>query len=390
MKAVCWFGRHAVRVEDVPDPTIIGPRDAIIKVSLTAICGSDVHLYGGYIPGMREGDILGHEFMGEIAEVGGKCRGLKVGDRVVVPFAIACGSCFFCKSTLYALCDNSNPNAALAAKLYGFSPAGLFGSSHLFGGYAGGQAEYVRVPYADVGAFKVPDDVSDEQALFLADILPTGYMAAENGDIQRGDTVAVWGAGPVGQLAVKSAYLLGAERVIAIDRYDERLRMTKELWGAQIINYEKSGDVFELLKDITHGRGPDVCIDAVGMEAHGTTIDELYDRMKHAVRLETDRPHALRQTIHACRKAGTVSIPGSYGGFLDRVPLGAAFAKGLTLKMGPTHVHRYMWPLCQRIQRGEIDPASLITHRMRLADAPRAYEMLRDRPEQCVKVVLRP
>lgn len=389
MKAVCWHGANDVRVDTVPDPKLINPRDAIIKITSTAICGSDLHLYDGYIPTMEKGDILGHEFMGEVVELGSEVKNVKVGDRVVVPFTIACGSCFFCNRDLWSLCDNSNPNAGMAAKMYGHSPSGLFGYSHLFGGYAGGQAEYARVPFADVGLFKIPDGLKDEQVLFLTDILPTGYMAAENCDIKPGYVVAVWGCGPVGQFAIKSAYMLGAERVIAIDRIPERLQMAKEQCKAEIINYEEV-DAGEALNEMTGGRGPDACIDAVGMEAHGTGPDALYDKVKQAVRLETDRPTALRQVLVACRKGGQVSIPGVYGGFLDKIPMGAAFNKGLTLKMGQTHVHRYVKPLLDRIQKGEIDPSFVITHRMSLSDAPKGYEIFKHKKDNCIKVVLKP
>ena len=389
MKAVCWYGAEDVRVERVPDPGLLNPHDVIVRVTRTAICGSDLHLFGGFIPAMKHGDILGHEFMGEAIEVGTATTGLARGDRVVVPFTIACGHCFFCQRELWSLCDNTNPNAAMLEKLYGYSGSGLFGYSHLTGGYAGGQAEYVRVPFADVGALKVPDGVDDEQALFLSDILPTGWMAAENCTIQSGDVVAVWGCGPVGQFAIKSAYMLGAERVIAIDRFPERLHMAETHGKAEVLNYEDL-DVVDELKDRTGGRGPDACIDAVGMEAHGLGVGALYDRAKQAVRLETDRPTALREALTACRKGGTVSIPGVYGGYVDKVPLGAAFAKGLTIRMGQTHVHRYMRPLMSRIQRGEIDPSFVITHRMTLDDAPRGYAMFRDKEDECVKVVMRP
>ena len=389
MKAVCWYGAGDVRVERVPDPVLINPRDAIVRVTRTAICGSDLHLYGGFIPGMKAGDVLGHEFMGEVVEVGKGVTGLAVGDRVVVPFAIACGRCFFCQRELWSLCDNSNPNAATLEKVYGYSGAGLFGYSHLYGGYAGGQAEYVRVPFADVGPLKVPEGVDDELVLFLTDIFPTGYMAAENCNIQSGDVVAVWGCGPVGQFAIRGAFMLGAERVIAIDRFPERLHLAERASKAETINYEDLDPVAEL-KERTGGRGPDACIDAVGMEAHGTGVAAFYDRAKQAVHLETDRPTALREAIQACRKGGTVSIPGVYGGFIDKVPLGAAFAKGLTIRMGQTHVHRYLRPLLNRIQRDEIDPSFVISHRMALADAPRGYRMFRDKDDECVKVVLRP
>jgi threonine dehydrogenase-like Zn-dependent dehydrogenase len=389
MKALCWYGTHKVRVENVPDPQILNPRDAIIEITTTAICGSDLHLYDGYIPTMEKGDILGHEFMGEVVEVGRGVENLQKGDRVVVPFTIACGRCNSCRQNLWSLCDNSNPNAWIAEKMYGFSASGLFGYSHLYGGYAGGQAEYARVPYADVGPIKIPDGLSDEQVLFLSDIFPTGYMAAENCNIQPGDTVAVWGCGPVGQFAIKSAYLLGAERVIAMDRIPERLRMAQEQGHAEIFNYEDA-DVVEVLKEMTGGRGPDACIDAVGMEAHGTSIGAVNDTVKQKVRLGTDRPHVLRQAIQACGKGGTVSIPGVYGGFLDKVPFGAAFAKGLTFKMGQTHVHRYLRPLLERIERGEIDPSFVITHRLSLEEAPGGYDIFKHKEDECIKVVLKP
>ena len=388
MRALCWYGPGDVRVERVPEPAILNPRDAIVRVTRSAICGSDLHLFGGFIPGMKAGDILGHEFMGEVVDAGTECA-LARGARVVVPFAIACGRCFFCQRELWSLCDNSNPSAPTLEKLYGYAGGGVFGYSHLYGGYAGGQAEYVRVPFADVGALVVPDGVDDEQALFLSDIFPTGYMAAENCTIQSGDVVAIWGCGPVGQFAIRSAFMLGAERVIAIDRFPERLHMAESLGTAEVLNYEDL-DVLDEIKERTGGRGPDACIDAVGLEAHGTGVAAFYDRAKQAVRLETDRPTALREAIEACRKGGTVSIPGVYGGVVDKLPLGAAFAKGLTLRMGQTHVHRYVRPLLQRIERGEIDPSFVITHRMALDDAPRGYRMFRDKEDECVKVVLRP
>ena len=394
MKAVCWQGTKDVRVRDVPEPQVINPRDAVIRITTTAICGSDLHLYDGCIPTMKPGDILGHEFMGEVVELGAEVRNLKTGDRVVVPFTIACGKCFFCKRQLWSLCDNSNPNAALADKLYGYSGSGLFGYSHLYGGYAGGQAEYVRVPFADVGAFKIPDDLSDEQVLFLSDILPTGYMAAENCNIQPGDTVAVWGCGPVGQFAIHSAWWLGAERVIAIDHHPGRLQLAAEWGGAETINFDQVSVPAELDR-MTYGLGPDACIDAVGMEAHGTTPDAVYDRVKHSMYLTTDRLHAMREAIYCCRKGGTVSMPGVYGGFLDKVPMGAAFAKGLKMAMGQTHVHRYMWPLYERI-RGDgngapkFDPSQVITHRFPLEEAPYAYNLFATRQSECIKVVLKP
>jgi len=389
MKAVCWEGTGDVRVETVPDPTILNPRDAIVRVTATAICGSDLHLYDGYVPTMERGDILGHEFMGEVVEVGPAVTNLKPGDRVVVPFPISCGRCFFCQHELWSLCDNSNPNAWLAEKLMGFSPAGIYGYSHLLGGYAGGQAEYVRVPFADVGPLKVPDGLSDEQVLFLSDILPTGYMAAEHCEIQPGDIVAVWGCGPVGQLAIASAFLLGAERVIAIDRVPERLRLAADHSGAETIN-EAEVDVVEELKQRTGGRGPDACIDAVGMEAHGNGLLYAYDRVKQTVRLETDRPYVLRETIQACRKGGIVSLAGVYAGFDDKIPMGAAFNKGLTFRMGQTHVQRYMRPLLDRIERGDLDATFIITHRLPLSKAPQAYEIFQRKEDGCIKVVLSP
>jgi threonine dehydrogenase-like Zn-dependent dehydrogenase len=389
VKAVCYYGTEDVRVDTVPDPRILNPRDAIVKITATAICGSDLHIYGGYIPTMQKGDVLGHEFMGEVVEVGPENRRLKVGDRVVVPFTIACGRCYFCKEQLWSLCDNSNPNAWMAEKLYGYSASGLFGYSHMYGGYPGGQAEYARVPFADVGPLKVPSSLTDEQVLFLSDIFPTGYMAAENCQIKPGDTIAVWGCGPVGQFAIQSAFLLGAERVIAIDRFPERLRLASASSRADVLNYAEV-DVLDRLRDLTGGQGPDACIDAVGLESHGTTLDAWYDRAKVRMYMATDRPHALRQAIAACRKGGIVSIPGVYGGWLDKFPLGAAFAKGLTLKMGQTHMHKYMPQLLGRIERGEIDPSFIITHRVTLDDAPRMYRTFREKQDDCVKVVMRP
>jgi threonine dehydrogenase-like Zn-dependent dehydrogenase len=389
MKALCWNGKYDVRVENVPDPEILNPRDAIVKITSTAICGSDLHLYDGYMPTLEAGDILGHEFMGEIVEVGKQVTNLKVGDRVVVPFTIACGHCFFCQREMWSLCDNSNPNAWMLEKLYGYSPAGLFGYTHMMGGYAGGQAEYARVPFADIGPIKVPDGLRDEQVLFLSDIFPTGYMAAENCNIQPGDTVAVWGCGPVGQFAIKSAYMLGAERVIAIDDTPERLQMAREQGHAETIDFAKA-PTLEQLKELTGGRGPDACIDAVGLEAHGTSVDAIYDRIKAAAMLATDRPHVLREAIMACRKGGTVSLAGVYGGLLDKVPMGAAFGKGLTFKMGQTHVHKYLGPLLERVQRGEIDPSFVITHQLKLEDAAKGYAMFKHKDDGCIKVVLKP
>ncbi len=388
MKAVCWYGTHDVRVETVPEPKIMNARDALIRITSSAICGSDLHLYDGYIPTMKKGDILGHEFMGEVLEVGNDVPNLKKGDRVVVPFTICCGRCFYCQKGLWSLCDNSNPNAPMAEKMYGQSSAGLFGYSHMFGGFAGGQAQYARVPFADVGPLKIPEGMEDEKVLFLSDIFPTGYMAAENCNIERGDTVAVWGCGPVGQFAIRSAFLLGAERVIALDDDPRRLAMARQ-GKAETIDFS-GADVVEQLKEMTGGRGPDACIDAVGMEAHGTAVDALYDRVKQAAMLETDRPHALRQAIQACRKGGTVSIPGVYGGIIDKFPIGAAFSKGLTFKMGQTHVPRYMKKLLEHVQNGEIDPSFLITHRIGIDQAPEAYKMFRNHEDHCVKVVMRP
>ena len=387
MKAVCWEGRKSVSVETVPDPSILNPKDAIVRVTSTAICGSDLHLYGGYVPAMKKGDILGHEFMGEVVEVGSAVTRLRLGDRVVVPFAISCGACYYCQQGLSSLCDDSNPNAWMAEKAAGYSGAGLFGYSHIYGGYAGGQAEYVRVPFADVGPLQVPDGIPDEQALFLSDIFPTGYAAAESCDVRPGDTIAVWGCGPVGQFAIRSCFLLGAERVLAIDSVPERLKMAKS-GGAETID-ETVLDVLAELSVRTGGRGPDACIDAVGMEAHDG-ISGIYDRVKQAARLETDRPIALRQAIQACGKGGVVSIPGVYVGVVDKLPIGAAFAKGLTFKMGQTHVHRAMKPLLDRIQRGEIDPSFVVTHRLSLEEAPEAYSKFARKEDGCVKVVLKP
>jgi threonine dehydrogenase-like Zn-dependent dehydrogenase len=392
MKANCWFGKHDMRVVDVPDPEIINPRDAIVKITSTAICGSDLHLYHGFVPAMEKGDIVGHEFMGEVVEIGSEVKKLKVGDRIVVPFAISCGQCFFCQKGLFSLCENTNPNAIEAELLWGHSPAGLFGYSHLLGGYAGGQAEYARVPFADIGHVKVPEGLSDEQVLFLSDIFPTGYMAAENCDIEPGDTVAVWGCGPVGQFAIKSAFLLGAEKVIAIDPVPERLRLAREESGAETINNEEVDSVLDVLKDITGGRGPDRCIEAVGLEANGHAhgIQYTYDRIKQAVMAETDRPIALREAMLACRNGGTLSVPGVYGGFVDKLPFGSVMNRSVTIKTGQTHVHRYLEPLLKLVQSGEVDPSFVITHRLKLEDAPEAYRIFRDKEDECIKVVLRP
>ena len=391
MRAVCWNGKHDVRVERVPDPEIINPRDAIVRITSTAICGSDLHLYDGYIPTMKAGDVLGHEFMGEVVEVGSGVKNLSAGDRVVVPFTISCGDCFFCQRKLWSLCDNTNPNAWMQEAMYGQAGSGLFGYSHLLGGYAGGQAEYARVPFADVGPIKVPADLPDDKVLFLSDIFPTGYMAAENCDIQEGDTVAVWGCGPVGQFAIRSALMLGAERVIAIDHYPRRLGMADEAANGKVetLNFD-DGPVYEYLMDTTGGMGPDACIDVVGLEAHGTTIDALYDYAKVGVSGATDRIHALRQAVRACRKGGTISVPGVYGGFADKFPIGAIFGKGLTLHTGQTHMHRYLGPLLERIRNEEIDPSFVITHRMGLDYAADGYATFRYEQDECIKVVLQP
>jgi threonine dehydrogenase-like Zn-dependent dehydrogenase len=388
MKAVCWYGTKDIRVEDVPDPKILNPRDAIVRITRTAICGSDLHLYDGFIPTMRRGDILGHEFMGEVVAVGREVRNLKEGDRVVVPFTISCGGCFFCNKNLWSLCDNSNPNYEMAQLMWGFSTAGLYGYSHATGGYAGGQAQFARVPFADVGPIKVPEHLTDDQALFLSDIFPTGYQAAEQADIEDGDTVAVWGCGPVGQMCIRSCFLLGAERVIAIDDTPERLRMAEDA-GAETIDFSER-DVYGTLLDATAGMGPDRCIDAVGLEAHGGTLDALYDNVKTSLFMATDRIHALRQAVRACRKGGTLSVPGVYGGFADKVPIGAAFQKGLTIRGGQTHVQKYLPPLLKRIEQGEIDPSFVITHRFRLDDAAMAYRIFQTKHDGCIKCVLDP
>ncbi len=390
MRANCWMGVNRVEVRDVPDPTILNARDAVVRITSTAICGSDLHLYDGYIPTMEKGDVLGHEFMGEVVEVGPGVKNLKVGDRVVVPFPISCGNCTACTRGAFSLCENSNPNAGMAEKAWGHSAAGIFGYSHMAGGYAGGQAEYARVPFADVGPLKIDDDLPDEKVLFLSDILPTGYMGAEMCDIEPGDVVAVWGAGPVGQFAIVSAFLLGAERVIAIDRFPYRLQMAREKAGAETIDYDGT-DVREALLEMTGGRGPDACIDAAGMEAHhGSAAIHAYDRAKQAVRQETERPHALRQAITCCRNGGTVSVIGVYGGMVDKFPIGSLVNRSITVKAGQCHVHRYMRPLLERIRNGEIDPTFVITHRMGLDEAPRGFEIFKHKQDDCEKVVLTP
>ena len=389
MRAVCWNGKREIRVENIPDPEIINLRDAIVKVELTAICGSDLHLYNGCIPTMKTGDVLGHEFLGEVVAVGSGVDNLRPGDRVAVPFPIACGNCYYCQHELFSLCDNSNPNGWITENLYGQPSGGLFGYSHMLGGYAGGQAEYVRVPYADIGPVKIPQELSAEKALFLTDIFPTGYQAAESCGIRPGDAVAVWGCGPVGQFAIQSAFLLGAERVIAIDRIPERLEMARTHSSAIALNYHNV-DIAEALLEITGGRGPDCCIDAVGLEAHGFGVAGWYDSTKHKLWLESDRPTALRQAIYACRKGGVVSIPGVYGGLVDKFPIGAAFAKGLTLRLGQTHVQKYARALLARIEAGDIDPSFIVTHRLPLEEAPTGYAIFNNKEDGCIKVVLKP
>jgi threonine dehydrogenase-like Zn-dependent dehydrogenase len=390
MRALCWEGRNTVKVENVPDPKILNPRDAIVRISSTAICGSDLHLVDGYVPTMKKGDVLGHEFMGEVAEVGSGVSNLQVGDRVVVPFPIACGACLACEREQYSVCENTNPNARLAEKLWGFPTAGVFGYSHLTGGYAGGQAEYARVPFADVGPIKLENGFSDEQVLFLSDIFPTGYQAAEMCDLKGGEVVAIWGAGPVGQLAAASARLLGAERVIVIDRLEYRLRTAEQHTGAETLNYEEVDRVPEALKELTGGRGPDACIDAVGLEAHHHGPLYAYDRVKQALRQETERAFALRESIMSCRPGGVVSVIGVYGGLVDKFPIGAVMNKGLTIRSGQCHVHRYLRPLLERVQNGEIDPSFVVTHRLPLDDAPHGYELFKNKEDDCLKVVLTP
>jgi len=389
MKALTWHGKGDIRCESVPDPKIEDGRDAIIKVTACAICGSDLHIFDGVIPRMQSGDVLGHETMGEVVEVGRDNKKLKLGDRVVVPFTISCGECFFCKRGFFSACERSNPDKKVAEELWGHSPAGLFGYSHILGGYAGGQAEYLRVPYADAGPIKISDGLSDEQVLFLSDIFPTGYMAAEFCDIQKGDTIAIWGCGPVGQFAIRSAFLLGAERVIAIDTVPERLALAKQA-GAETIDFMQE-DVYDRLQELTHGRGADACIDAVGTEAATTaSADSVLDRVKVATFMGTDRPHVLRQAIQCCRNFGTVSIVGVYGGYLDKVPMGSAINRGLTFRMAQTPVQRYLPKLLERIEKGEIDPSFVVTHRAGLEEGPSLYKTFRDKQDGCIKVVLKP
>jgi threonine dehydrogenase-like Zn-dependent dehydrogenase len=389
MKANCWNGKRKLSVETVPDPRLLNSRDAIVKISSTAICGSDLHIYNGFIPTMERGDIIGHEFMGEVVELGKDVKNLKIGDRVVVPFTISCGNCTSCGKGLFSLCENSNPNAWMAEKLWGHSPAGLFGYSHMLGGFAGGQAEYARVPFADVGPIRIPNGLDDDKVLFLSDIFPTGYMGAEMCDIKPGDVIAVWGCGPVGQLAIASAYLLGAERVIAIDRFPYRLEMAKRHAHAwETINYEETS-VYDRLMELTGGRGPDSVIDAVGMEAHGPPMLYAYDRAKQAMMLETDRPLALREAIRCCRNGGTVSVIGVYGGFIDKFPMGAVVNRALTIRSGQTPVQRYGKKLLDHIVNGDIDPSFVITHHMSLAEAPDGFDMFLHKRDNCEKVVLR-
>lgn len=391
MKALVWHGRNSVSIEKVPDPIIQDPGDLILKVSSTAICGSDLHILNGMVPTMEDGDILGHEFMGEVVEIGSEVRKFKIGDRVVVPFTISCGHCAYCEDELYSLCDNSNPKPDLSKANLGHSVSGIFGYSHMLGGFSGGQAEYVRVPYADVGPIKVPENLSDAQCLMLADIYPTGFMAAENANIKKGDTVAVWGCGPVGQFAIQSAWMLGAGRVIAIDMLEERLQMARTRGRAEIISTVDRDDVYEKLMEMTNGKGPDSCIDAVGAEAHGgTVIGKVVDKTKELLHLPMSRPYVLQQIFMSCKKAGTVSIPGVYIGMVNELPFGAAMNKGLKFNMGQTHVQRYMKPLLETIMSGIIDPSFIITHRMKLDDAPKAYEMFREKEDNCIKVVLTP
>jgi threonine dehydrogenase-like Zn-dependent dehydrogenase len=390
MRALCYHGKQDIRCDTVADPQIEDERDAIVRVTTCAICGSDLHLYDGFMPGMENGDILGHEFMGEVVEVApGAKHKLKVGDRVAVPFTIICGECDQCRRGNFSVCERTNRNKAVADKVFGHTTAGLYGYTHLTGGYAGGQAEYVRVPYADVGPIKIPNDLPDEKVLFLTDIFPTGWQAAVQCEIEPTDTVAIWGAGPVGQFALRSAILLGAKQVVSIDRVPERLSMAKAA-GAITINFEEES-VIERLNELTHGKGPEKCIDAVGLEAHATaTLDSMYDRAKQALMMETDRPHVLREMIYVCRPAGTLSVPGVYGGLLDKIPFGALMNKALTVRTGQTHVNKWADDLLRRIEEGEIDPSFVITHKVALEDGPRMYKTFRDKEDGCIKVVMKP
>lgn len=390
MKALCWHGKGDIRCDTVDDPTIKNDRDIIIKVTSCAICGSDLHLMNGYMPTMESGDVLGHESMGEVVEVGKAHTKFKVGDRVVVPFNLACGECYFCQKQLFSLCDRSNRNAEQAVKAMGHSPSGLLGYSHMLGGYAGGQAEFLRVPFADVGPIRVPDGLPDEQVLFLSDIFPTGWMAAENAEIEEGDTVAIWGCGPVGQFAIQSAWMMGAGRVIAIDQVPERLEMARTYGRAEILDFSQV-KVYDALMEMTGGRGPDRCIDCVGTESDATaSLDAMLDKAKAALRIGTDRPHVLREAIFSCRKGGTISVPGVYVGMLDHIPFGAAMNKGLTFRMGQTHTHRYLEPLLQKVVNGDIDPSFVITHRATLKEGPDLYKSFRDKEDGCIKVVMKP
>jgi len=390
MKALCWNGINNLGVETVADPTLINKQDGIVKVSLSSVCGSDLHLLDGYVPSMKKGDIIGHEFMGEVVEVGSAVKSIQKGDRVVVGSIIGCGDCYFCQEESWSLCDNSNPNAALLEKAYGHASAGIFGYSHAFGGYAGSHAQYIRVPFIDKGAFKIPEGIEDERAVFVSDAFPTGYMAADMCDIQPGDIVAVWGCGGVGLMAMESAYLLGAERVIAIDRIPERLQLAKERAKAEILDYSQTDNIIEVLSEMTGGRGPDRCIDAVGMEAHSNSVDYYYDRVKQAVRFQTDRPTVLRQAIMACRKGGTVSIVGVYGGLLDKFPMGAAMNKALTLRMGQMHAQKYIPRLLEHVAIGDVDPSYLLTHKLSLDRGPEGYKLFKDKSEHCVRSVFAP
>lgn len=389
MKAVTWQGTHKIEVKTVPDPQIMNPRDAIVKVTSTAICGSDLHFYNGRVMGFEKGDVVGHEFMGDVVEVGSAVKNLRSGDRVVVPFPIACGRCEACSRGFTSLCDNSNPNAYLVEAAYGYAPSALYGYSHLFGGYAGGQAEYVRVPFADFGPIKIESNLSDEKVLFLSDIFPTGYQAAEQCNIKDGDVVAVWGCGPVGQFAIKSAYMLGASSVIAFDRLKYRRDLAHSFGGALVADPDDV-NVVDFLREQTGGRGPDACIDAVGMESHGMTAMAALDQVKQRAQLETDRPHVLREVIQAAGKGATISLAGVYTGFVDAIPFGAAFGKGLTFKMGQTNVHAYLKPLLDTIEKGQIDPSAIITHRVKLDDAPGAYATFQRHEDHCEKVVMTP